>query len=145
MRVLLLTSRDSANPALGGGEVVTAEFAKALVAHGHQVTLIAASIPGKPRMEEADGVCVMRLAPESVLGAAAYLEYWRRFRYSTDVVLEDFLGGSRIPFLAPLYVRQPIVAVWHQDHIPIFRHEYPAVLLPALAGLERGLVWAHRR
>ncbi len=145
MRVLVLVARDRENPALGGGEIVLAEFAKALVRKGHEVELLCAKFPGCATATLIDGVHVRRLAGERALGPAAFFEYRNRYRGRVDVILEEILGGSRIPFFAPLYVREPLVAVWQQDHIPIFRQEYSRLLLPALTGLERGLVWAHRR
>ena len=103
MRVLVLVSRDPLNPALGGGETVMAEFARALVRHGHEVDLLCASFPSSAAETEVDGIRVHRLAPESVVGPAAYIEYLRRFRGRVDVVLEEFLGGARFPFFASLY------------------------------------------
>jgi glycosyltransferase involved in cell wall biosynthesis len=144
MRVLVLVSRDPLNPALGGGETVMAEFARALVTHGHEVHLLCASFPSGAAETEVDGIHVHRLAPESVLGAAAYIEYLRRFRGRVDIVLEEFLGGARIPFFASLYVREPLISLWFQDHLPIFRHEFSPLLYPVLAGLDRVLLWTHR-
>ena len=141
----MMVSRDAFNPALGGGETVIAAFAKALAARGHEVTIICSTFPGAPREEDVNGVHMVRVARESTLSSATCLEYRRRFRNRVDLVIEDFLAGPSLPFFAPLYVRHPVAAVWHQDHIPVFRYEYPAILLPALAGLERVLVWVHRR
>ncbi len=144
MRVLAMVSRDPVNPALGGGETVMAEFAKALVRRGHDVDLLCASFPAGPAEATVDGVRVHRLASERLLGPAAYLDYRRGFRGRVDVILEDFLGGSRIPFFAPLYAKEPVISLYHQDHLPIFREEYSRALYPVLAGLERVLLWTHR-
>ncbi len=143
MRVLAMVSRDAQNPALGGGETVMAEFAEALVRAGHEVHMVCVTFPCAAAEDVVRGVRVHRLAPETVLGPAAFVAYERRFRGHVDVILEDILGGSRIPFFAPLYVREPVISIWHQDHLPIFRHEFSPLLFPALAGLERVLVWTH--
>ncbi len=145
MRVLALVSRDAANPALGGGELVIDEFTKALARRGHEVDVLCASFRGAPAEADRDGVRIHRVAPESVLGLAASLEYRRRYRGRVDVILEEFLGGSRIPFSAPLYARERVISLWYQDHLPIFRHEFSPWLYPALAGLEHVLTWTHRR
>ncbi|MGI0129935.1 MAG: glycosyltransferase family 4 protein, partial [Thermoplasmata archaeon] len=78
------------------------------------------------------------------LGMAAYSEYRRHYRGRVDVVLEDMLGGSRVPFFAPVYVREPVITVWHQDHRPIFEHQYPRPLWPLLSLLEKLLLRVHR-
>jgi len=140
-----MTSRDPDNPGFAGGETVIAEFAKALHRAGHQVTYLCSTFPGAARESSMEGVRVLRLGPEHFLGPFAFRAYRRRFWGETDLVLEDVLGGSRIPFFAPTYVRQPIVGVWHQDHLPLFRNEYPGALYPALASLERLVVHVHRR
>jgi glycosyltransferase involved in cell wall biosynthesis len=145
MRILTMVSRDPENPALGGGETVVAEFAKALAHEGHEVHYLCSTFPSCDRETSIEGVHILRLAPETTVALAAYRAYRRDFRGRVDLVLEDFLGGSGPPFVAPLYVREPVISVWHQDHVPIFREEFPAVAVPFLAGLERLMVLAHGR
>jgi glycosyltransferase involved in cell wall biosynthesis len=144
MRVLVMVARDPENPYLGGGELTFAEWSKELVRSGHSVDYLCATFPGSPREGEFDGVRVHRLSGEHSLGASAFLEYRRRYAGKVDVVLEDMLGGSRLPFFAPLYAREPVITVWHQDHGPIFENQYSPLLWPALAALEKILLRAHR-
>lgn len=121
-----------------------AEFAKALARGGDEVTCLSAAFPGCTREAWVDGVRVLRLGPEWGLSGAVYLAYRRWFRDRVDIVLEEFLGGSRIPFAAPLYAREPIVSVWFQDHVPLFRHQLGSSLGTVLGGLERILISVHR-
>jgi glycosyltransferase involved in cell wall biosynthesis len=144
LKVLVMVARDPMNPYLGGGELTFAEWSRELVRSGHEVDYVCSTFPGAPRESEFDGVRVHRLAGEGMLGAAAYLEYFRRYRGRVDVVVEDMLGGSKLPFSAPLYVREPVITVWHQDHIPLFRAPFPRATLPVLEGLERFLLRIHR-
>jgi glycosyltransferase involved in cell wall biosynthesis len=144
MRVLVLVARDPENPKVGGGEITFSEWSKVLVRRGHEVDYLCSTFPGGSRRADMAGVRVVRVGPEGTLGVAAFREYFRHYRHSVDVVLEDMLGGNKIPFAAPLYVSQPVVTVWHQDHMPLFSRQYPAFMLPLLGGLERGLVFLHR-
>jgi glycosyltransferase involved in cell wall biosynthesis len=143
MDILVMASRDPENPAMGGGEVVLSEFAKALSRRGHQVHYLCSAFQSSSRETWTDGIHVMRLASETFLGPAVFAAYERRFRNRVDVVLEDILGGSRIPFFAPLYVKEPLISLWFQDHLPIFREQFRPMFLPALTLLEKLLVRVH--
>ena len=140
-----MVSRDPENPSLGGGEVVFAEWSRQLVRAGHTVDYLCSTFPSAAAEAEFDGVRVHRLSGELTLGPSAFWEYWRRYRGKVDVILEEMLGGSRIPFFAPLYAREPVIGAWFQDHGPIFRNQYPRVLWPFLDGLEQALVNVHRQ
>ena len=144
MKILVLVSRDPENPGFGGGELVLFRWSELLVQAGHQVEYLCSRFPGSAHEVTVSGVHVVRVGAESTLGLSACSEYLRRFRGKVDVVLEDMLGGARLPFFAPIYVRAPVVSVWFQDHVPLFRLQYPRILLPILTGLERLIVWVHR-
>ncbi len=138
-----MAARDPENPRLGGGEIVLYEFSKALAERGHSVDYLCATFSSAHRERWLDGVRIRRLASETLLGPATFLIYRKEYRGQIDLVLEDIIGGSRIPFFAPLYVQEPIVAMWFQDHIPLFKYQYPLVLLPLLKALERLIVKIH--
>ena len=53
-----------------------------------------------------------------------------------DEVAEGF-GGSRIPRLAPLYVKEPVITEWHQIHRDLFAVQYPRLFNGPLNLLER--------
>lgn len=144
MKILVLVSRDSKNPGFGGGELVLSEWSRLLVGAGHQVDLLCSRFPGLPHDDIQGGVRVHRVGAETTLGFSAYLEYFRQYHRRVDVVVEDMLGGARVPFLAPLFVTEPVVSLWFQDHAPLFRRQFPKAILPALTGMERFIVRAHR-
>src|SRR5215831_92458 len=56
VRILILNWKDLAHPAAGGAEVFTEQIARELVAHGHTVTLLAASVAGRASREVVGGV-----------------------------------------------------------------------------------------
>jgi glycosyltransferase involved in cell wall biosynthesis len=60
------------------------------------------------------------------------------------VVVAEGFGGSRIPRLTPLYVREPIITEWHQVHRDLFAVQYPRLLNGPLNLLEHATAWVHR-
>src|SRR5207253_2563659 len=50
---------------------------------------------------------------------------------------------ARVPFLAPLYVKQPLLAVWYQVNQPVFEHQYGAVAGAALSRFEKWVARLH--
>ena len=67
-----------------------------------------------------------------------------RCRGKYDLVVEEGFGGSRIPRLAPLYVKEPIITEWHQIHQALFEAQYPKIMVPFLNLLERSVAYLHR-
>ena len=61
MRICIFTWRDLAHPEAGGAEVYTEQVAKRWVADGHEVTLVAAGVEGRPTQEVIDGYRVIRV------------------------------------------------------------------------------------
>src|SRR5260370_6788428 len=61
-----------------------------------------------------------------------------------DVVVAEGFGGSRIPRLAPLYVKEPIITEWHQIHRDLFAVQYPRLMSGPLNLLERMAAWVSR-
>lgn len=144
MRVLFLATRDWQNPAAGGGDIQMWEYARYLASRGHAVTFAASSYAGAPRTEMIEGITVVRLGAVLTLWLQTFLYYMRRGRAKFDIVVAEGFGGARIPRLAPLYVREPVVTEWHQVHRDLFASQYPKVLLPALNLLERITAYVHR-
>jgi glycosyltransferase involved in cell wall biosynthesis len=143
MRVLFLISRDDTNPRAAGGDVEASLRARYLAEAGHDVTYLTSSYPGAPQQECRDGVKIIRLGRPELLA-------WRMWRYygrcgdRFDLVYEEAFGGARIPFCAPLYVRQPMLTAWYQVNRPLFVHQYGAVLGTILGQLERWIARLHR-
>src|SRR6266851_3919003 len=144
LRVLFLASRDWYHPATTGGDMTLWETARYLASVGHQVTFVAAGYEGAPQEEKLDGIDVVRIGGLHTLWLRTFLYYRSRARGKYDVVVAEGFGGSRIPRLAPLYVREPLISEWHQIHRDLFAVQYPKLLNGPLNLLEHLTGWVHR-
>lgn len=145
MRVLFLATRDWYNPEAGGGDIQMWEYARYLAYRQHVVTFVASRFPDAPAEEVRDGVRVIRLGGGIFsLWLTTYLYYRSHGKGKYDVVVAEGFGGSRIPRLCPLYVREPLFAEWHQIHRELFATQYSRLLLPALNAFERLTARIHR-
>ncbi|HLW60026.1 MAG TPA: glycosyltransferase family 4 protein [bacterium] len=113
MRFLFLVGRDSRHPSAGGGDIQAWEWARYVAGHGHEATYICCGHPTLPTAELISGVMVLRMGPGFLLPFKAY-RFYKHHQLDIDLVYEDVIGGGRLPYLSPLYVRKPIVAAWHQ-------------------------------
>jgi glycosyltransferase involved in cell wall biosynthesis len=124
-RVLALSWRDPMHPQAGGAEVMLHEHMKRWLAQGHEVTLFAADVEGRPREEEIDGVRIVRRGSRFTVYFWAAVLYTLRLRRQADVVLDVENG---IPFFSPLYVRKPLVCLVHHVHRDQFLWEFGPVV-----------------
>jgi glycosyltransferase involved in cell wall biosynthesis len=144
LKILFLATRDWYHPATTGGDMTMWENARYLASVGHDVTFVAASFPGAAKEESIDGIRVVRLGSIHSLWLRSFLYYMARGGRSYDIVITEGFGGSRIPRMAPLYVRQPVISEWHQIHRQLFAAQYPRYLNGPLNLLERVTAWVHR-
>ena len=142
--MLFLATRDWYHPATTGGDNTLWENARYLASTGHDVTFVAAGFRGSEKEQTIDGIKVVRLGGIHSLWLRTWFYYVTRGRSRFDVVVAEGFGGSRIPRLAPLYVKEPILTEWHQVHRELFAAQYPAILGPPLNFLERTTAWIHR-
>jgi glycosyltransferase involved in cell wall biosynthesis len=141
---LFLATRDWYHPGTTGGDITLWENARFLASVGHDVTFVAAHFEGAAREEFLDGIKVVRLGGIHSLWFRTFAYYLSRGRGRFDVVVAEGFGGSRIPRLAPLYVREPIITEWHQIHRDLFAVQYPRILNGPLNFLEHTTAWIHR-
>jgi len=120
------------------------EYARYLSSAGHEVTYVAAGYAGAPKEESVDGLQVVRFGRIHTLWLRSFIYYHLRARGRVDLVVAEGFGGSRIPRLAPLYVREPIVTEWHQVYRPLFAAQYPKVMHGPLNLLEWLTARIHR-
>ena len=144
MKILFMVTRDSLNPGVSGGDIQPWEHARYLASSGHSVTFLTSGFPGAPREQTVEGIKVVRLGRVLTLWLSTFLYYILHCRGKYDLVVEEGFGGSRIPRLAPLYVKEPIVTEWHQIHQALFEAQYPKILVPFLNLLERAVGYLHR-
>ena len=123
MRILILNWKDTANPRAGGAEVFTEAVAECLVARGHEVTLFASSVVGRPVEETREGLEIVRHGGRLSVYREAR-RYWQHpNRKPYDVVVDEI---NTRPFMTPRWVRgTPIVALIHQLAREIWSYETP--------------------
>jgi glycosyltransferase involved in cell wall biosynthesis len=122
VRILILNWKDLAHPLAGGAEVFTEEVARALVERGHEVTIFAAAVSGRPEREAVEGVQIIRRGGRLGVYRAAR-GFWSKQGGAYDVVVDEI---NTRPFLTPRFVRgTPIVALIHQLAREIWSCETP--------------------
>ena len=136
MRVLYIVFRDFKNPSSVGGDYYLWELARGLSQLGNKVTLLCGGFEGSKQHEILDGVEVVRIKGTWSLPLRFFNEYMKRMKGIFDIVVEEAMGGQRFPFLCTAYVKEPLVAVWHQRHYKIFHEEYPLPIAFLLSWLE---------
>ncbi len=144
MNILFLAARDWTHPASAGGDILASEAARFMARKGHSVTYLCSSYPGCKKEECLDGVKIKRLSQGFFLPFTACFEYLLHYRRKLDLVYEDPLGGTKLPFFAPLYIREPMIAVWHQRSSVIIAHQYARPLRPFLNFVEKLTAIVHR-
>src|SRR6478735_6155534 len=109
MRILVFNWKDLAHPAAGGAEVFTERVARVLVRRGHQVTLFAAAVAGKPAREVVEGIELVRRGGRFGVYREAR-RFWREQpAHAYDVVVDEI---NTRPFLTPRWIRDtPVVAL----------------------------------
>jgi glycosyltransferase involved in cell wall biosynthesis len=123
MRILIFNWKDTAHPLAGGAEVYTEHAARALVLRGHEVTLFASSVAGRPGREIVGGVEIVRRG-----GRLGVYRQARRFwneqpQGRFDAVMDEI---NTRPFMTPRWIRgTPIVAFIHQLAREIWFYETP--------------------
>ncbi|MHB1782794.1 MAG: glycosyltransferase [Acidimicrobiales bacterium] len=123
LRILVFNWRDLAHPHAGGAEVYIHAVAREWIACGHDVTLLCASVEGRPGDEDVEGLHVVRRGGRFGVYREARRFYEREGRGRFDVVVDEV---NTRPFLTPRFVTDvPIVAIVHQVCREIWRYEMP--------------------
>ena len=124
MRILVLNWRDLAHPAAGGAEVYTEHLLRRWAAAGHDVTLFAAAVAGRPADEIVDGYRVVRAGGRLTVYREARRWWARHGRGRFDVVVDE---TNTVPFMAHEWVDDgtPTVALVHQTCEEIWHYNAP--------------------
>lgn len=122
---MFLVYRDFENPVAVGGDFYLWELARGLAKLGNKVTLICSSFQGAKSLEIIDGVKINRINGFWSLPFKIFNEYLKKLKGNFDVIVEEAIGGQRFPYLCTIYVKEPLIAVWHQRHNKVFREQYP--------------------
>jgi glycosyltransferase involved in cell wall biosynthesis len=123
LRVLILNWKDTAHPLAGGAEVFTEELAEQLALRGHEVTVFAAAVAGRPGRETRSGFEVVRSGGRLGVYRAARRFWSGQPAGGYDVVVDEI---NTRPFLTPRWIRDtPVVALIHQLAREIWSYETP--------------------
>jgi glycosyltransferase involved in cell wall biosynthesis len=123
MRILFLTWRDLAHPEAGGAEVYTEQVTRRWAAAGHDVTVFAASVPGRPADEMVDGYQVVRRGGRLTVYRAARRWYRENGRGQFDLVIDMV---NTVPFKAHEWITDtPVIAFFHQTAEECWRFNAP--------------------
>jgi glycosyltransferase involved in cell wall biosynthesis len=135
-RVVIVAWRDVASPQAGGSELLVDQLAAGLTARGDRVTLLCG---GQVAAHDYD---VVRSGGPYTQFLRAPLAFARRLR-DCDVVVEVCNG---MPFLAPLWSRQPAVCMVNHVHSDLWPLRFRPPVSTAGRFLEEHVMpWAHRR
>ena len=141
LRILILNWRCIKHPQAGGAEKATFEIARRWVKWGHEVHLICGNFKGGQKQDEIDGIKVFRIGGKYSVYPKSIIHYYQSYYKKFDVVIEEI---NNIPFLTPLYVKEPIVLFLHQIGANMLFEELPYVQAKSWAMLEPSMLRMYR-
>ncbi|MEM3727743.1 MAG: glycosyltransferase family 4 protein [Candidatus Bathyarchaeia archaeon] len=144
MKILFMTSRDITHPKWAGGDVYHFEIAKRLAQSGHKVTMLCSRYSGCKNYEKLHGIQIIRIRGGIFRILSNFLFYYKSLIGRYDVVIEEAEGPAG-PFFAFLYVKEPIVIMWHQLGKLIYFNQFPYPIALALLLLEKVYVSLTRK
>ena len=145
MKILILAFRDWTNPFTAGGDIYMNELAKRLAARRHSVTFLCSKFAGCEDEEFREGIQIIRLGNAFVMFLKVFVYYLKHLRGKFDLVIEEIIGGQRVPFFSSMYVSEPLIVVWHQRNTKIFLNQYPLPIALFLCLLEYFLAIIYRK
>lgn len=110
MKILFFNWRDITNPSAGGAELYLHEIGKRL-AKNHEVFLYCGKYKGCKERDELEGTKIIRRGGTFSIYMYAIFDYLFELRRGNFDVIVDSING--VPFLTPLFVRKPKLAVIH--------------------------------
>ena len=111
MRILVFNWQDLDNPLAGGAEVHFHQVFSRIASLGHEITLFCSGYPGARPDEVRDGIRIIRQGGRNLFNYQVPYAYRTRFRrMGFDLVVDEM---NKIPFMTPLFVREPILGICH--------------------------------
>jgi len=139
VKILFFIGRDFLNPYIAGGDIYCNVLAKKLIAKGYKVYIIAHGFHNAKPIALNNGIIIFRVRG-LFSPLRAFKLYLRYFYRNVDIVVEDVIGGRRLPYFTRLYVRENLFAIWHQRNKSIFFAQYNFLIASLLVLLEYLLV-----
>ena len=141
LNILLFNWRCPKHPQAGGAEKATYEIARRWVQWGHKVHWISGGFPGGQMFDNIDGIRITRIGGKYSLYPQAILHYIMTLRGKYDVIIDEI---NTIPFLTPLYMREPHVTFIHQLAANVLFDELPPAQAAVLSFLEPHVLRLYR-
>lgn len=145
MKILILAFRDWMNPFTAGGDIYMNELAKRLAARGHNVTLLSSRFAGCEDEEFREYIHILRLGNAFSMFLKVFMHYMKHLRGKFDLIIEEMIGGQRVPFFSSIYVSEPLIVVWHQRYTKVFLTQHPLPIALSLCLLEYFLAIIYRK
>jgi glycosyltransferase involved in cell wall biosynthesis len=142
--MLFLAFRDPSNPYIGGGDMYINQLATECSRRGHTVTMLSCRYLGSASEQKVNGIHVIRMGNGLTMAIRIFMFYVRHHNPMPDVVIEEIIGGPRIPFFAALYMRTRLVGIIQQRHAEIFKSQFSFPIRNLLLLLERLTVSIYR-
>jgi glycosyltransferase involved in cell wall biosynthesis len=135
--VVFVAWRDLASPDAGGSEILVDQLAAGISGRGDRATLLCGGPTGERSYQ------VIRNGGSYSQFLRAPGAYRRQLRTDCDLVVEVCNG---MPFLAPLWTRQPVVCLVNHIHADLWPLRFrPPVSLAGRFAESTVMPWAHRR
>ena len=134
MRVLIISSRDLSHPQWAGGDVYLYELTSRLARMGHDITILCSNYAGGDSFSFTNGMKIYRVRG-GALRPIRNMLFYSKLRRWPDIVIEEVEGPAG-PFFSALYVRKPLVGLWHQPARKILFAQYPTYLATPLSALD---------
>lgn len=143
-KILVIVARDSSNPLAAGGDTHITLLAKELAQTGNTVVLWCSRHETQEKSAVDAGVRVERIAPLRLLPPVVWARELTGRTNGYDLVIEDLIGGARLPFLSALLSRQPHIGFWFQDNDPLLAATYSTPFLVVARAMQRFLLRVYR-
>ncbi|OGC76994.1 MAG: hypothetical protein A2145_03630 [candidate division Zixibacteria bacterium RBG_16_40_9] len=109
MKILAINWQDISNPQAGGAEVHLTEILTRLAREGHSVTLLCSRYNAASKLEEKDGIRIIRTGGRYTFNWVLPFKLLRLLKNEKfDIILEDI---NKIPFYSPLFHKLPVLVV----------------------------------
>jgi glycosyltransferase involved in cell wall biosynthesis len=135
--LLFLASRDLTHPQAAGGDMVMYNVASGLARDGHEVRYICSRFPGMVREDRRDNLQVIRVGNLFTTSAKFLISTWRFSRRWADAIVEEVVGGLRVPYVSAWFSDLPRLCLWYQSNRALFTEQYGPLVGRVLSRLER--------
>ena len=142
MRILIFNWQDRLHPLSGGAEVHLHEIFGRIARMGHEVTLVCCGFKGAPAREKLDNIEIIRIGNRATFNFSVFMWWLRNGKsFAPDIVIDDI---NKIPFLTPLFVKRPILAILHHFFGDSIYHEVGYLSASYVHGFEERIASVYR-